>query len=57
MRIFPGMAKGDKFITHRWLMPALAISSKLEFSGVDAIVKICGHLLIPSAFVSGQRTR
>lgn len=57
MRTSPGMIKCDKSVIHRWLIPALAINPVVEFSGDDAFVKVSRHLLIPSAFVSGQRTR
>ena len=57
MRTRLGMAKVDKFVIHSWFKPVRAIGSIVDFSGANAVVKICKHLFIPSTFVSGQRTR
>ncbi len=57
MRVSPYIIRGGLSMILCNLMPEVKAVRRGEYSGTDAFVSTGKHLLIPSAFVSGQRTR
>lgn len=55
MRIRSGSIKCDQAVIS-YLLEFVAIAATNDISNADSLISSCSCLLIPSAFVSGQRT-